>query len=115
MAASPSRRSATACEALPRALVESAGGDRPGRGLGRARPNDLAGSGDDLVADDVVARQAELPGQPAHAAAQGQAADTRVRHIAGRSPESVLLRRPIQLAELRAATDPRAPAFGIDP
>jgi hypothetical protein len=56
-----------------------------------------------------------LAGEPAHAAAEGQAADPGVRDVTGGGGEAVWLRRPVECAEQRAALDPDAPPDRVDP
>ena len=70
--------------------------------------------GDDLERRDVVARQADLPGQPAHPAAEGEAADAGVRHVAGGDGEPVLLGRPVQRPEEGAALHDRPAVSRVD-
>ena len=53
---------------------------------------------DDRVRLDVVARQAELAGKPAHPATERQPADARVRDVARRRRQAVRLGRPIEAA-----------------
>ena len=54
---------------------------------------------DQFERHDVVAREAVLSGEPAHAAAEGQAADARVRHVARGRREAVCLGRVVEGAE----------------
>ena len=56
-----------------------------------------------------------LAGEPAHAAAEGQAADPGVRDVTGGRGEAVWLRRPVECAEQRAALDPGASSDRVDP
>src|SRR6185437_16360982 len=74
-----------------------------------ARAQDLAISGYDLEAGDVVACQSNPPGKPAHAPTEGQAADPGVRDVAGRGGQPERLGGSIEGAEQRAALYPRAP------
>ena len=83
--------------------------------LGAARGHDVAAGGDRRVRDDVVAGEAVLAGQPAHPAAEGQAADAGVRHVAGGGGQPVRLRRPVERAEQRATLHPGATADRVDP
>jgi hypothetical protein len=68
-----------------------------------------------LQADDVVTGQPVPPGQPAHAAAQGEAADPGVGDVAGRGGQPVGLGGPVQVAQQRAATHPGATPVRVDP
>ena len=77
------------------------------RVLGRARRGRLAIGGDDRVRLDVVARQAELPGKPAHAATERQPADAGVGDVARRRGQAVRLGRSIEGAKQRTALDRR--------
>ena len=65
----------------------------------------LAGRGDDLGLDQVVADETERPLQPAAAAAERQAADAGSRDATSGDRQPVLLGRGVELA-------PREPAFG---
>src|SRR6202012_6082788 len=66
------------------------------------------------VGHDVVARESVPASQPAHAAAQRQAADAGVRDVACRRGEAEGLGRAVDGAEQRAALDPRPPGDRID-
>ena len=79
-----------------------------------ADAQDLAGGGHERVRDDVVAGQSVLTGQPAHAAAERQAADAGVRDVAGGRRQPVGLRGAVQRAQRRAALHPRAARDRID-
>ena len=68
----------------------------------------LAVGGDERVGLDVVAGQPGLAGEPAHAAAERQAADAGVRDVAGGRRQPVRLRRPVEVAQQRAALHPGA-------
>ena len=59
----------------------------------------LAGRGDHLEGDHVVAGQAVLTGQPAHPAAEGEAADPGVRDVAGGCGQSVWLGGRVERAQ----------------
>src|SRR5215216_5945449 len=61
----------------------------------------------DLVRHDVVACQAEAPGQPAHAAAKGEPANSGVRHVASRRRQAELLCGTVQVAKESTAAYPR--------
>ncbi len=61
-----------------------------------------------------IDRQAVMAHQPAHAPAEGEAADAGVRDLPGRHGEAVLLRRGVQLSQQRAAAGPDDPALGVD-
>src|SRR5262249_50965266 len=76
--------------------------------------HDVAVRGDDRIGHDVVAGEAMLARQPAHAAAQCQPADAGVRDVAGRGGEAEGLRGPVQRAEHRATLHPGAPRDRID-
>ena len=81
--------------------------------LGRA--DHLAVGGDHLEGHDVVAGQAVLPRQPAHAASEREPTDAGVRDVARRGGEPVLLCGHVECAEERAALDPGPTPFGIHP
>ena len=83
--------------------------------LVRSGPDHVAVGGDHLEGLDVVAGQAVLPGEPAHAAAEGEPADPGVRDVAGRGGEPMRLRGLVEGAEQRAALDPRPASVRIDP
>ena len=83
--------------------------------LGLAGPQHVPVGGDDLERHHVVAGQAGLPGQPAHPAAEGEAADPGVRHVAGGDGEPVLLARPVQRSEQSPALHDRPPVARVDP
>jgi hypothetical protein len=51
----------------------------------------LTGGGDHVERDHVVAGEPVSPGEPTHAAAQGETPDPRVRHVPRRRRQSVLL------------------------
>ena len=74
----------------------------------------LAVGGDQLERRDVVAREPELAGEPAHPAAERQPADAGVGHVARGRRQPVLHRGAIERAEQRAALDPGATALRID-
>jgi hypothetical protein len=71
------------------------------------RAQDAPVRGHDLGRDEAVDRQAEPAHHPADTAAEGQSAHPGVRDDAGRHEHAVRLRRPVQLAEQRPATDDR--------
>ena len=81
-------------------------------GLVDAQP--VAVGGDQLVGLHVVARQAELTREPAHAAAERQPTGAGVGHVARGRGQPVLHRGAIERAEQRPALHPRATALGID-
>ncbi len=74
----------------------------------------LAGGRDQLERGDVVARQYQLAGEPAHAATQRQAADAGMRDVPGGRGQAVRLGGAIEIPEQRAALDVRAALGGID-
>ena len=61
-----------------------------------------------------VDRQAVMAHQPADAAAERQAADTRMRHLARGHRQSVLLRGRVELAEQRPTADPDDRTLWVD-
>jgi hypothetical protein len=85
------------------------------RVLGGRRANQLTVGGDQLVRHDVVAGQSVLASEPAHPAAQGQAADPGVGHVAGGRGQAVGLGGPVERAEQRPALDPGPAAHRVDP
>ena len=85
------------------------------RVLGAARAQDPAIRAHDRVRLDVVARQAELPGEPTHPAAERQPTHARVGDVAGRGRKAVGLGRAVEAAQQRTPTDSRAAPVGIDP
>ena len=103
-------------EARHRGEVAPAAAQRPeqvgvlaGRRLGDAPVGE-----DDLGGLERVDRQAVAAHEPAHAAAERQPADARVRDLAGRNGEPVLLRRGVDLAQERAAADADEGRRGVD-
>ena len=80
------------------------------RWRGRARPSAVTSS----TAPQAVDRQPELALEAAHAAAQRQARDARVRDGAGGAREADRLGRVVELAEQRAAVHAGDPPLGID-
>jgi hypothetical protein len=78
------------------------------------RAQDPPVSDDDLGRDEVVDRQAGLPGQPPHAAAQGEPADTRVADDPGRHRQAMALGGGVYVAQQGAALHPGTPGVGID-
>ncbi len=96
--------------------VASAAAQRPeqvgilaGRGLGDAPVGE-----DDLGRLERVDGQAVAAHEPAHSASERQPADARVRDLAGRDGEPVLLRRGVDLAQQRAAADADEGRLGVD-
>jgi hypothetical protein len=79
-----------------------------------ARADEAAVGGHELRREWVVDRQAEPALQPAHAAAERQAADAGVRDDADRADEPVLLRRLVEFAEQRTAAHARGTRLRID-
>ena len=75
----------------------------------------VAVCGDDLVRDNVVAGEAESPGEPAHASAEGQPADSGVGDVSRRCRQADLLSSPVQIAQQSAALHPRPAGIGIYP
>src|SRR4030095_5399632 len=73
------------------------------RMLVRARSDDAAVRGHELDAEQVVDREAEATLQPAHAAAEGEAADAGMRDDPDRADEAVRLGGIVKLAEQRTA------------
>ena len=71
-----------------------------------ARVEDAAVGRDDRGAAERVAGQAELPAQPAHAAAQREAGDARDRHDPARRREPVRLGGRVDRAPAGARADP---------
>ena len=82
--------------------------------LRRARPHLLSVGEHDVDRAQRVDREAVPPHQPADPAAERQPADARVRDLAGRDREAVLLRRGVELAEQGAAPDPDDRVLGVD-
>lgn len=76
-------------------------------------PHERAVSGDDLERLDVVTGQTVLAGEPAVAAAEGEAADAGVRDVAGGDGETVSLGGAIQSPEQRTALNARPHGRGI--
>lgn len=66
------------------------------RVLGLARADHAAVGKDHLERGNVVAGEAVLSGEPAHPAAEGEAADTGVGHVPGGGGKSVQLRGPVE-------------------
>src|SRR2546430_8079222 len=64
--------------------------------LGLARVDDLAVGGDHLERHDVVAGKPMLSGQPSHATAEGEATYARMRNVAGRRCQPMLLSRSVE-------------------
>ena len=79
-----------------------------------ARPDRAAVGGHELDGTQVVDRQPEVPLQPAHAAAERQAGDTRVADHPDRADEAVRLGGDIELAEERAAVRPGDALLRVD-
>src|SRR5690606_6192918 len=75
----------------------------------------LAVGGDEREGDDVVAGQAVLAGQPAHAAAEGEPADAGVGDVAGGGGQAVRLGGAVERAEQGAALDAGAAAERVHP
>ena len=69
----------------------------------------------DLGGDQVVDGQPVPAHEPAHAAAQGEAADPRVADHADRTGQPKGLGLPVELGEQRATCRPGGPRVGIDP
>jgi hypothetical protein len=80
-----------------------------------AGPDHLAVGRHDLERDDVVTGQPVLPGEPAHPAAERQAAHAGVRDVARRGRQAVSLRRGVEGAEQGAALHPGPPPHRVDP
>ena len=74
----------------------------------------VAVGGDQLERRHVVARQPEPAREPAHPAAERQAADAGVGDIARGRGQPMLHRGAVERAEQRPALHPRASALGID-
>ena len=82
--------------------------------LVRRGAHDVAARGHDLARDQVVAGQAVLAGEPAHAATQGETADPGVRDVAGRRGQAVRLGGRVERPQQGAALHPRASALHVD-
>ena len=79
-----------------------------------ARPHRAAVRRDELDRAKVVDRQAEVPLEAAHPAAERQPGDPGVTDHADRADEAVRLRRDIELAEERAAVCAGDAPLGVD-
>jgi hypothetical protein len=99
------------------AEVTAATAQRPVQvGMGvPAGPDHLAIGRHDLKRDHVIAGQPVLPSQPAHSAAERQAADAGVRDVARHGRQAVSLRRAVEGAEQSAALHPGSPPHRVDP
>jgi hypothetical protein len=75
--------------------------------------HDAAIGGDHLGRNEIVGAQAVLIAQPAQAAAQRQAGDTRRRDHAHGGGQSILLRRPVQVADGGTTPGASGACFGI--
>ena len=82
--------------------------------LRRARAHLLSVGEHDVDCTQRVDGEAVPPHEPADAAAQRQASDPRVRDLACRDREPVLLRHGVELAEQGSAPDPDDCALGVD-
>src|SRR5437773_7294917 len=69
------------------------------------RCDPLAGGGDELGADEVVARQAEEPAQNADSAPEREARHPRAGYDPARGRQPVGLGRGVEIAPARAAMD----------
>ena len=79
----------------------------------RGGGHSLSAGEDDVSLQQVVDREAELPGQMAEAAAQREAADTRGADDAAGGREAVLAGRRVDFLPDAAATDPRGPGARV--
>jgi hypothetical protein len=82
--------------------------------LRRARPHQLRVGRHHVGADEVVHHHAELPRQPAKAAAQREAGDAGVRDHPAGDRKAVALRGGIELAPRQAGAGECAAPIGID-
>jgi len=73
----------------------------------------LAVGGDDLGAEQVVARRPVLARDPAESAAEGETGHAGERHVAGGRGEAEGLRRAVDVAEQRARAHARRPRDGV--
>ena len=103
-------------EAGDDAEVAAAAAQRPEqlRVADRADLDDLAAGQDDLQGHEVVAGQSVLTGEPADAAAQGQAGHAGLGHDAGRHDQAVRGGGRVDVAEQAAPARMDQLALGID-
>ena len=90
------------------AEVAAAAADRPEQVgvLVRGGPADLPAGGDHLGGDEVVDAQPGLAGQPPHAPAEREPADTGVTDNTGRHGQAIGLRGGVEAGQQRTATGP---------
>src|SRR5512134_2496639 len=79
-----------------------------------ARRQNLPVGGDHLGAEEVVARQADTPGEVADAASKGEPADSRRRDDSPGGRQAVGMRRVVEDAPCRAAFCPCGRALRVD-
>src|SRR6266581_6455145 len=82
--------------------------------LGLARTDDVAVRRDHLECHNVVAGKSVLSGQPPHAAAEGEATDSRMGNVPGRRCQPMCLGRPVERTQQRATLNPCALLTRID-
>ena len=102
----PTRRARNSKLVTARSRLRRRAAPRTGRGSRRPMPGRSRPSARTTSADcERVDGQAVAAHEPAHSAAERQPADARVRDLAGRDGEPVLLCRCVDLAQQRAAAD----------